>query len=144
MNPPRCEASRILLCDDIREEADGRQSLIGLHGPSLRLERLPYVHRGLSAFVQLVDPRVKYKGVEFELAAPDGAVIASGSGPTPGSENIEEKPLFSNYRIHFFPLTLTLPGPYTLRVWLDRAADEGVEAKLSVKVDPATQRPSQG
>jgi hypothetical protein len=136
MNPPRCEASRVLLCDDIREEADGRQSLIGIHGPSLRVERLPYVHRGLSAFVQLVNPAAEYRRVEFELVAPNGSVIASGSGLAPGSDDIGEPPLFSNYRIHFFPLTLTLPGPYTLHVWLDRAANEGVEARLAVKVDP--------
>ncbi len=84
MTPPRCEKATILLCDDIREEADGRQSLIGVQGPSLKVARLPYTHRGLSVFVQIVNPADAFPGVQFELIAPDGSVVAKGAGETPG------------------------------------------------------------
>src|SRR5438309_147151 len=78
---PKCEAARILLCDDIREEVDGRQSLIGVWGPSLRVVRLPYLHRGLSVFVQLVNPAEGYDAIEYELCGPDSSIVARGGGP---------------------------------------------------------------
>jgi len=137
MTPPRCEKATILLCDDIREEADGRQSLIGVHGPTLKVARLPYTHRGLSVFVQIVNPADAFPGVQFELIAPDGSVVAEGAGETPGaSVSPGTSSVHSNYRIHLFPIRLALPGAYVARVWFDRAADVGVEAQLMVTVDP--------
>ena len=133
MIPPRCEAIRFLLCDDIREERDGRQSIIGVLGPSLAVDRFPVTQRGLSAFVQLVNPADGYASVDFELVAPDGAILR-GSGPTPEATSIAEQPVFSTYRMHFVPWLLTSPGRYLVRVWFDRVREVGIETGIEVRL----------
>jgi len=132
MNMPQCERGYILLCDDIREEVDGRQSLIGLHGPSLRVPVLPFTHRSLSAFVQLVNPKVAYPSVEFELLGPDDSLLASGRASTPEAQATGATPAYSSYRLHFYPVPMALQGAYRVRVWFDRSKDEGLEAVLRV------------
>jgi len=104
-----------LICDDIRHEADGRYSLMGVYpGRTVSAPQLPTILPQL-AFVFRVEDLHKPTETSLTIVAPDGHESRTASGRRLAPETDAGEALLF---VQAAPIQLSVPGEHQVRLKL--------------------------
>lgn len=70
-----------ILCDDVRDEANGKQTLVGVYNDSIGVPQLPYQFYKLYIRMVILDFEGGDENLSLELKAPSGRIVYSLRGP---------------------------------------------------------------
>lgn len=73
--------AHVLLCDDVREETSGKQTLVGVYNDSINIKTLPVLIPKLYFRITYVAFDAKDERISFEVVSPSGRVLYSSDGP---------------------------------------------------------------
>ena len=131
MRAPNADETHLLVCEDVRQEGDGRLSLMGLFGPSISIPEVPTVLPSLCCVVLLLSPKEHFRVIGFSLVRPDGTPLVSQSSEV--AETAEEPPFQSQHIFKVYPAPLQIEGPYEFRVTFGDPT-EGIEMRRTIIV----------
>jgi hypothetical protein len=140
MRPPKAEEVHLLVCEDVRQEQDGRISLMGVVGPSIEVDTLPGVRGGLCFVLLLMNPAEWFEHIEFTLRDAEGNLIGpKGSAFVPRPN--EAGPFLSQHVFKYFPAVFPKAGEYEFRCVFGKGDDDvGLSRKLVVRAKPSDQK----
>lgn len=137
MTPPAADEVIHLLCEDVREESDGRLTLVGLYGPTIRVQKLPNLVRVCSVLL-LRNPGKLPQPVFVRATGPEGNVLVEFGREDPPPANTPES--FTSQRVaKIFPLKVEKPGLYTFAFQFGVDRRVGVERAVTVLVEEKPQ-----
>jgi len=109
----------IVLCDEVRQENNGKYLLLGVYSPDIAVGQLPAVLSVLTFFVVLQEDRPDNH--QFRLSVShleSGQVVAQGMG---GFQTA--RPGMVALPIRISPIQFTSAGPYTFSLHFDNVRD---------------------
>jgi hypothetical protein len=107
----------ILLCDEVRQENNGKFMLIGVYTPDVAVPQLPVVLKQLTFFIALDDDRPDQHQIRFELQhLESGLKIAQGMGGFQA-----QRPGYLALPIGIGPLQIASAGAYTFSLYFDNS-----------------------
>jgi hypothetical protein len=109
----------IVLCDEVRQEINGKFLLLGVYTPDIAVAQLPMIIPVLTFFVVMQDDRPDQH--QFRLSVQHletGQIVAQGMGgfrtPRPGLVPLP---------VRVSPIQFTNAGAYTFSLYMDNAND---------------------
>lgn len=99
-----------LLCDEVRQENNGKFLVIGLYTPDISVPQLPFAMASLSFFNVIETSAAGDIDLAFRLEQGE-SLIAGGSGKMTVGQ-----PGFGAIPIKLGPIQLPMAGPYTFRL----------------------------
>ena len=125
------------LCEDLRPEAGGLTTAVGIMGERLDVAILPGQLRSLAYFIRIHNPeRIAY-ATALRLAGPFGpgvptdAVVGTLPVPDPGFDG-------SNLLVQISPVPLTAPGVITASYRIESDPPVEVHTHVEVRLGGAT------
>ena len=125
----------ILMCDEVRQENNGKYILLGVYVPDIAVGQLPATLPTLTFFVVMQEDRPDNH--QFRLTVShleSGQVIAQGMG---GFQTA--RPGMATLPIRISPIQFTRAGPYTFSLHLDNVRDP-LTFSFSVLLNITTQQ----
>jgi hypothetical protein len=135
MRPPKADAVFGLVCEDIRSEASGRLSLMGVFGPTIQAPTLPItLPGGLCAILFVRNPGEPLTKVTISVRDPAGKDILPAmtndiAGPY---ANIQHQ-----FQLQIVPFPLAAEGDITFRYTFNDGEEIGIEFAITVQKKPA-------
>jgi hypothetical protein len=108
-----------IMCDEVRQEINGKFLLLGMYTPDIAVPQLPIVLPVLTFFVVLTDDRPDNH--QFRLSIQhleSGQVVAQGMG---GFQS--QRPGLVTLPVRISPMQFTNAGAYTFSVHFDNVRD---------------------
>lgn len=136
MRAPAAEAVFAIACEDVRQEASGRLSLMGVFGPTIQVEELPIILPALCAVLTVRNPAEPLRQVAITVLDSNGVSIVPTTShdiPPPTQQRVSHQ-----FQIKIAPVALAVAGPITFRWTFNGSVDLGAELSEDVKVGPAT------
>lgn len=119
---PPADEVHLLICEDVRNEADGKLSLMGVCGPSLIVPQVPCTIPSLCCVLLLMNPVRHYPEVEFSLVKPDGQTLATSRGGMPPNPT-DGLPFQTQHAFKLYPVPIPVAGTYGIRLVLGSGPD---------------------
>ena len=131
MRPPKAEASFTLICEDIRSEASGRLSLMGVCGPLMDVPGLPGLLSSLCAVVFVRNPAEPLRTVTISIIDPNGAPL--GGPNTQQVVEVHDDEKMYQFQVKAAPFPVSTEGVWTFRFTFNDTDEIGMDATIRVR-----------
>jgi len=125
-----------IMCDDIREEALNKVSLLGIYGPDIVFKKLPAVIPKLSFFARTTGGAGRYKfNFRLQGPGPDAMPLVQGQGVMEIPSR-QPKDAVTTFAIVMGNPSFNQAGAYRFQVFLDGKTEPLVDHPFRIKTDP--------
>jgi hypothetical protein len=105
----------VIICDDIRQEIGGKQTLIGTYNEVMIVPAIPAILPSIAFRVAINMSRTDYKTCQFKLSSPGGSpVIQSG-----GNVQVQRTDEYVSFVFQSTIVTMPELGEYPIEFGLD-------------------------
>jgi len=121
-----------ILCDDVRQEASGKTTIIGIYGADVIVPMTPMVLPQLCIITKWDTSSAIFKEIEFRLEMPDGNQMGPVKAKAP--HNVKGERL--SMHLAFIPFQIQVIGTYRLHIKIDDDTEKTIgkfEVKLSLQ-----------
>jgi hypothetical protein len=136
MRPPEAEAVDLLICDDIRLEASGRLSLMGVYGPTVEVASFPFLLPSLCAVLLIRKPREPLTTATSVVLDMTGNPMFPAGTQTLSPPTVTGTKLMYQLQVKMVPFILLAEGTITFRFTFDGSDQIGMELPITVRRTP--------
>lgn len=120
-----------ILCDDVRQEASGKTTIIGIYGVDVIVHRTPLVLPQLCIITKWDISNGIFKEIVFRLEQPDGSQLGPIAAKAP--HNIAGEKLMMH--LAFIPFQIQIVGTYKIFLKIDDEPEKKI-GEFEIKLAP--------
>lgn len=113
--PRDYQVTSLLICEEIRFEANGKQMLIGVYNGTILVNSFPTVMPHFSIRIGMKVNKLTFKDAHVRVIDPARRTIINGTS-TPKFESIEDEASIST---SLSPFIFEIPGEYVVQLGMD-------------------------
>jgi len=118
-----------ILCDDVRQEASGKTTIVGIYGSDVIVPMIPMVLPQLCIITKWDMSSGVFKEVGFRLEMPNGTQL----GPVKAKAPLSVKGKRLSMHLAFIPIQIQVVGTYKLHIKIDDDPEKEI-GKFEVKL----------
>jgi len=138
---PKIQIRSVLIAEDVRHEATGQQTIIGVYGNSISTAQSVLKLPRVVFRIEFISQEKIAAQCQFSVVSPSGKVVFS----TPQPINMEVQPgITAICSVGWSPVELTEQGHYEIRFGVDGKAKKVSSFQINLNAEPPQNKQLQG